>query len=99
MCSMGDRVVLSRRHFLHGTALGAVLAPSIFLKSEQASAAEIEADEARAIAREATIYGFPLIDNYRVQYSYFVDKGGPEYKADWNTLVNNARVYTPDDKA
>ena len=51
--------------------------------------------EARAIAKEAVIYGFPLVDNYRIQYSYFVDRG----KASWNTLVNNARVYTPDDKA
>ena len=55
--------------------------------------------EARAIAKEATIYGFPLVDNYRIQYSYFVDRGGPEFKASWNTIVNNARVYTPDDKA
>lgn len=55
--------------------------------------------EARMIAKEATIYGFPLVDNYRVQYSYFVDRTSPEFKAPWNTLVNNARVYTPDDKA
>jgi hypothetical protein len=26
--------------------------------------------EARAIAKEATIYGFPLVDSYRIQYSY-----------------------------
>jgi hypothetical protein len=56
-------------------------------------------DEARAIAKEAVIYGFPLVDNYRVQYSYFVDRNSPEFKAGWNTLVNNARVYTPDDKS
>ncbi|MBX9844716.1 MAG: DUF1254 domain-containing protein [Xanthobacteraceae bacterium] len=55
--------------------------------------------EARAIAREAVIYGFPMVDTYRVQHSYFVDRGGPEFKADWNRLVNNARVYTPDDKS
>jgi hypothetical protein len=55
--------------------------------------------EARAIAKEAYIYGFPLVDSYRVQYSYFVDKGGKEYKATWNQIYNNARVYTPDDKA
>ena len=24
--------------------------------------------EARAIAKEAFIYGFPLVDNYRIQY-------------------------------
>ncbi len=55
--------------------------------------------EARAIAKEATIYGFPLVDSYRIQNSYFVDRNSPEFKATWNTLVNNARVYTPDDKA
>lgn len=56
-------------------------------------------EEARTIAKEAYVYGFPLVDNYRIQHSYFVDRGSPEFKASWNTLVNNARVYTPDDKA
>lgn len=55
--------------------------------------------EARVIAKEACIYGFPLVDNYRIQHSYFVDRAGPEFKAPWNALFNNARVYTPDDKA
>ncbi len=63
------------------------------------AAAEITPDEARAIAREATVYGFPPVDSYRIQYSYFVDSSGPEYKAPRNTIFNNARVYTPDDKA
>lgn len=59
----------------------------------------ISPEEARAIAKEAYIWGFPLVDSYRIQYSYFVDEGGPEYKAPWNTIYNNARVYTPEDKA
>ncbi len=37
--------------------------------------------EARAIAKEAVIYGFPLVDNYRIQYSYFVDRANPDSKA------------------
>jgi len=53
--------------------------------------------EARAIARQAVIYGFPLVDNYRVMHSYFVDSGGPEFKAPWNMLNNVDRVYTPKD--
>jgi hypothetical protein len=61
--------------------------------------ATLSPGDARAIAKEATTYGFPLVDSYRIQYTYFVDRGNPEYKAGWNTLVNNARVYTPDDKA
>ena len=55
--------------------------------------------EARAIAKEAYIYGFPLVDSYRIQYSYFVDRQNPEYKASWNQIVNTPRVYTPADTA
>jgi hypothetical protein len=66
---------------------------------KRAEAQSLTAEEARAIAKEAYIYGFPLVDTYRIQFSYFVDPNDPEYKAPWNTLVNNARVYTPDDKA
>jgi len=56
-------------------------------------------DEARAIAKESYIYGFPLVDNYRIQNSYFTDTNNSEFKALWNKIFNNARVYTPDDKA
>ena len=44
--------------------------------------------EARAIAKEAYIYGFPVVDNYRIQYAYFVDASNPEYKAPWNQIRN-----------
>jgi hypothetical protein len=65
----------------------------------RAQAQNISADEARAIAKEAYIYGFPLVDNYRIQYSYFVDRSSPEFKGAWNEVHNTARVYTPEDKA
>ncbi len=59
----------------------------------------LSADEVRAIAKDAYIYGFPLVDNYRIQYSYFEDSKSPEFKAPWNQLKNIPRVYTPGDKA
>lgn len=59
----------------------------------------VTTDEARAIAREAYIYGFPLVDNYRITYAYYVDSTNPEYRGGWNTVHNTARVYTPADKA
>ncbi|MGH6881264.1 MAG: hypothetical protein ACREFM_10120, partial [Hypericibacter sp.] len=59
-----------------------------------ASAAEVTPTEARAIAKEAYIYGFPIVDNYRIQHAYFVDSANPEYKGPWNTVVNVPRVYT-----
>jgi hypothetical protein len=88
--------MVTRRAALLGIS---TLACAAVLKPEYARAQSLTAEEARAIAKEAYIYGFPLVDTYRIQYSYFVDQGDPEYKAPWNTLVNNARVYTPDDKA
>ena len=61
--------------------------------------AEVSAEQARAIAKEAYIYGFPMVDSYRVQYSYFVDRNNPEYKGEWNQIHNTARVATPADTA
>lgn len=60
---------------------------------------QLTPDEARAIAKEAYIYGYPLVDNYRIQYAYFVDQNGTEYKAPWNVIKNIPRVFTPEDKA
>ncbi|MDX1298648.1 MAG: DUF1254 domain-containing protein [Pseudomonas sp.] len=56
-------------------------------------------EEARAIAKEAYIYGYPLVDSYRIQYAYFVDNDDKSYKAPWNQLKNIPAVYTPADTA
>jgi hypothetical protein len=64
-----------------------------------ARGAEVTPAEARAIAKEAYIYGFPMVDNNRIQYGYFVDPKDPEYKAPWNQIHNIPRVYTPADTA
>ncbi len=61
--------------------------------------AEISLDEARAIAREAYVYGSPMVDSYRVMYAYFVMQNNPEYKGPFNQIRNFARLMTPDDKA
>jgi hypothetical protein len=61
--------------------------------------ASVSPEEARAIAKEAYIYGFPLADSYRVLYASFVNREDPDYKTPWNRIKNVARVYTPDDRA
>ena len=55
--------------------------------------------EATQIAKEAYVYGFPLVLNYKTMYEYAVDKNSAEYKADFNTLACDARVFTPEDRA
>jgi len=63
-----------------------------------ASAPSIDPVEARAIAKEAYIYGYPVIENYKVLYANTFDPSSPEYKAPFNTVFSDARVYTPADK-
>ena len=70
------------------------------LKVRTASAVDaVSPAEARAIAKEAYIYGFPLVDSYRIEYGYFVDSQNSEFKGAWNEVHNTPRVYTPADTA
>jgi len=55
--------------------------------------------ETRAIAEEGFIYGLPIVMNYAVMYEYAVDKSSPNFKAPFNEIKNEARVFTPKDTA
>jgi hypothetical protein len=55
-------------------------------------------DDARAIAKEAYIYGFPLVTNYHTLYKQVVNTTGKDYRAAFNTIASLANVATPEDK-
>ncbi len=59
----------------------------------------ISPDAVKAIAKEAYIYGFPMVMGYKTIYNYVVDKENPEYKGPFNQLSCVARLFTPQDKA
>ncbi|HKN78142.1 MAG TPA: DUF1254 domain-containing protein [Lysobacter sp.] len=67
--------------------------------STTSGAAATRTDRIRELARDAYIWGFPIVDNYRVMDAYVLDPKNPEYKGPFNTVANNARLYTPRDKA
>ncbi len=67
-------------------------------KKNDTSKSEVTVEEARSIAKEAYVYGYPMVDCYRIHYTYFVDKDNAEFKAPWNHLKNTPRVYGPEDK-
>jgi hypothetical protein len=85
---------ITRRAF----AGGAALLSSLPFTAAHAQGGVTPA-EARAIAKEAYIYGWPLVDNYRAEYAYFVDRQNPDFKAPWNHIANIPRVFTPADVA
>ena len=62
-----------------------------------ASGGPVTPEQARAIAKDAYIYGYPMVDSYRIQNAYFINPNSPEYKGSWNTVHSVARVFTPAD--
>ena len=62
-------------------------------------AADLTPAETKAIAEEGFIYGLPIVMNYAVMYEYSVDKGNPQFKAPFNQIKNEPRVYTYKDTA
>ena len=65
----------------------AFLALALTLANSAAVQGAIKPDEARAIAKDAYIYGYPLVESYRILYSYFVDRGNPEFAEDGGESV------------
>ena len=55
--------------------------------------------EIKTIAEEGFIYGLPLVMNYAVMHEFVVDKNSGQYKAPFNTISNEARVFTYKDTA
>jgi hypothetical protein len=44
--------------------------------------------EARTIAKEAYLYDFTLLDNYRIMCDDFVDQSSPDYKSPFKQIKN-----------
>src|SRR5277367_2108131 len=55
-------------------------------------------DAFATIAKEAYIYGFPLVTNYETIYKQTINKTDSNYRAPFNTIASLANVATPDDK-
>jgi hypothetical protein len=62
-----------------------------------ANAADITPAETTAIAEEGFIYGLPIVMNYAVMYEYAVDRDSGQFKAPFNQINNEARVFTYED--
>jgi len=53
--------------------------------------------EMQTIARDAYVYGFPLMMNLKTFYEYTVDVDSPNFKAPLNEIWCEARLFTPAD--
>jgi len=86
--------------------LGAVLMGSILpacggenvAPATPAATAALSAADARAIAKEAFLYGFPLATNYETLHKQAIDTANKDYRAPFNVVGRTSGVATPEDK-
>ena len=75
-----------------------LLAQTVELREQKPATNEITPQTAWSIAKEAYIYGFPMVDNYRVMHGFAVDRKGPGFLAPFNQIHNELRVFTAQDR-
>ena len=95
----------TKRTFIYGMMAVVAIAASLLIGCAKNDAdtnvgqADKKADiaDTKAIAEEGFIYGLPIVMNYAVMYEYSVDKNSGQYKAPFNQINNEARVFTYED--
>ena len=55
--------------------------------------------ERSRLAADALVYGLPVVMNYAVMYEYAIDRNSGQFKAPFNQIFNEARVFTYKDTA
>ena len=68
-------------------------------KQDNAGAEAPDPGDVKAIAEEAFIYGLPIVMNYAVMNELALNKDSGQYKAPFNTIASEARVFTYQDTA
>jgi len=88
------------KQFLSPLTAMAAIAISTLLGARPCLAQDRPAvSEIKALAEEAYLYGFPMIVGYKVMYEYNIDRASGQFKAPFNEINNEARVFTPKDTA
>jgi hypothetical protein len=54
--------------------------------------------DVRKIAKEAYIYGFPMVANYQTLYKQAIDTTSHDYRGPFNVIASSSNVATPEDK-
>jgi len=71
-----------------------VTSPALAEQQGKLSPAEIE-----KVGEEAIVYGLPMSMFYSIMNAYAINKDSGQFKAPFNTIANEPKVYTPADTA
>ena len=90
-----EHTVLSRQCKIGLIAIGLFFAGCNTAKQPQPG---LSATDARAIAKDAYIYGFPMVVNYHTMYKQAIDTTSKDYRGSFNVVNSSKSVATPADK-
>jgi hypothetical protein len=65
-----------------------LVACAVLCTSLVRAAGDVTPAEAHVIAKEAYIYGYPLVTNYRAMFAQAVERGGPQFLTGFNQLAH-----------
>src|ERR1700743_3724569 len=91
-----------KRQFLFAALVSVILFAGCRQQTESlqnAANRTLTSVEAGSIAKDAYIYGVPMVAQYKTMYAFSVDKNNPQYKGPFDSILNIARVFTPADTA
>ena len=60
--------------------------------------ANLSADDVKAIAEEAYVYAYPMLENYRTMFLQAIDRSAPSYLAPFNELTHKSELLGPEFK-
>src|ERR1700730_15300202 len=94
-----EQSMLTKCDCLRSTRLAAITFATTSPLGEQTNAQWTSVLEAKAIAEEGFIYGLPIVMNYAVMNEYAVNRDSSQFKAPFNQIKNEHRVFTYQDTA
>lgn len=86
--------MITKRELLRTGAYLALAAPALKIDNAFAQAPKPGFIKAAEIAEQGFIFGLPLVMNYGVMDDFIINKASGQWKAPFNAIANEARVFT-----
>ncbi|MDM0026488.1 DUF1254 domain-containing protein [Variovorax saccharolyticus] len=78
-------------------SIAALCAPLV-MSSPAAAQTAVSPAEARAVAKDAYIYAFSMLENYNTMYKQLADPAGREYVGGFGKFRHYSQLYTPENR-
>jgi hypothetical protein len=86
--------MITKRDVLKAMTLAPMIAGAASARAQDSKPPASDDLKLRDIAAAGFIYGLPIVMNYAVMYEYVINKNSGQWKAPFNTIASDSRVFT-----